>query len=145
VKEITMKFLHVIYVLGGLSIAGATVNAMMGNGEPASPVAVAAPEPKRPVLDPKGVNPLPVSVARNRVTSKALSIVCPTPSNLERGLNLHNAKRVDVALGLGCRYVRPGEQGVRLRTIGNMQEILFEKPEGSESYWGYVSHFVYES
>ena len=137
-----MKFLHAIYVLGGLSIAGATINAMMSKDEPAKPVAVAAPEP---VLDPKGVNPLPVSVARHRVTSKALSIVCPTPSNLERGLSLHNAKRVDVALDLGCRYVRPGEQGVRLRTIGNMQEILFEKPEGALSYWGYVSHFVYES
>lgn len=94
--------------------------------------------------DPKGVNPLPISVARNRVTSKHLAIVCPGISDLERGLNLHNAKRVDQVLALGCRYLRPGEQGVRIQTVGNMQEIVFDTREGSVSYWGYKGHFVWE-
>lgn len=94
--------------------------------------------------DPKGVNPLPISVARNRVTSKHLAIVCPSIFDLERGLNLHNAKRVDQALALGCRYLRPGEQGVRIQTVGNTQEIMFDTREGSVSYWGYKAHFVWE-
>jgi hypothetical protein len=83
-------------------------------------------------------------VARNRVTAKTLVIVCPRLLDLERALNLHNAKRPDQALGLGCRYVREGEQGVRLRQVNNMQEILFDTTDGSRSYWGYVSHFVWE-
>ncbi|TPE63094.1 hypothetical protein FJQ54_04410 [Sandaracinobacter neustonicus] len=92
----------------------------------------------------RGVNPLPVSVAKGRVTAKAMVIVCPEFFDLERALNLHNARRSDQALALGCRYVREGEQGVRLQQVGNMQEILFDTDEGSRSYWGYVSHFVWE-
>ena len=92
----------------------------------------------------RGVNPLPVSVARNRVTAKSQVIVCPQFLDLERAVNLHNAKRSDQALALGCRYVREGEQGVRLQQVGSLQEILFDTANGSRSYWGYVSHFVWE-
>lgn len=90
------------------------------------------------------LNPFPVGVARNRVKANALAIVCPKPVDLERALNLHNARRSDQALGLGCRYVREREQGVRLQQISNMQEILFDTVDGSRSYWGYVSHFAWE-
>lgn len=93
----------------------------------------------------RGVNPLPVSVARNRVTAKTLVIVCPQLLDLERALNLHNARRPDQALALGCRYVREGEQGVRLQQVGNLQEILFDTANGRHSYWGYVPHFVWET
>ena len=94
--------------------------------------------------DRRGVNPFPISVARNRVTSKTLAIVCPQLLDLERAVHLHNAKRSDQALALGCRYVREGEQGVRLQQVGSLQEILFDTANGSRSYWGYVSHFVWE-
>ncbi|TNF03804.1 MAG: hypothetical protein EP321_09005 [Sphingomonadales bacterium] len=96
------------------------------------------------VRDWRGVNPLPVQVDRNRVTAKSTAIVCPKLFDLERALNLHNARRSDQALALGCRYLREGEQGVRLQQVGNMQEILFDTANGSQSYWGYVSHFVWE-
>lgn len=92
----------------------------------------------------RGVNPLPVSVARNRVTAKATAIVCPQLLDLERAVNLHNAKRSDQTLALGCRYVRENEQGVRLQQVGSLQEILFDTANGRRSYWGYVSHFVWE-
>jgi hypothetical protein len=92
----------------------------------------------------RGVNPLPVSVARNRVTAKTMVIVCPQLLDLERALNLHNAKRPDQALALGCRYVRQGEQGVRLQQLNNLQEILFDTVDGRRSYWGFVAHFVWE-
>lgn len=92
----------------------------------------------------RGVNPLPVNVARNRVTAKTQAIVCPQLFDLERAINLHNAKRSDQALALGCRYVLEGEQGVRIQQAGNLQEILFDTANGSRSYWGYVSHFVWE-
>lgn len=92
----------------------------------------------------RGVNPLPVRVARNRVTAKAQVIVCPQLFDLERAVNLHNAKRSDQALAMGCRYVREGEQGVRIQQVSNMQEILFDTANGSQSYWGYVPHFVWE-
>lgn len=92
----------------------------------------------------RGVNPLPVGVAGNRVTAKTQVIVCPQLFDLERAINLHNAKRSDQALALGCRYIREGEQGVRLQQVSNMQEILFDTAGGSQSYWGYVSHFTWE-
>ncbi|GEM_PF-2910821 len=92
----------------------------------------------------RGVNPLPVSVSRNRVTAKTMVIVCPQLTDLERALNLHNAKRSDQALALGCRYIREGEQGVRIQQISNLQEILFDTDNGSRPYWGYVPHFVWE-
>lgn len=93
----------------------------------------------------RAVNPLPVKVARNRVTAKTQVIVCPQLIDLERAVNLHNAKRSDQALSLGCRYVREGEQGVRIQQVGSLQEILFDTADGSRSCWGYVPHFVWES
>ena len=94
--------------------------------------------------DPRGVNPLPVNVSRNRVTAKSMALVCPNVSDLERSISLHNARRSDQAMALGCRYVLQGEQGVRLQQVGNMQEILFDTVDGSQPYWGYVLHFVWE-
>jgi hypothetical protein len=140
-KKVAQFLVAPAMIVGGVMVANAWG---AGDKEPKpAPVKAVEAEPEV-VLDPKGVNPLPVKVARNRVTAKHLAIVCPRITDLERGLNLHNARRVDTALGLGCRYLRPGEQGVRIQTLGNMQELLFDTAKGEVSYWGYISHFTWE-